>query len=97
MTTIKEYKAMMECATDALKAVLCDPDGNCCINGADGDRKAVNEVLEKLSIAGGNLAPSLIRVIELAELTIHAQLVLMKELSKEGTQFPMAEKALSEI
>ena len=67
MTTLKEYKAIMEGAMDALNAVLCAPDGKCCISGSDGDRKAVDEALEKLSIAGGNLAPELIRVIELAE------------------------------
>lgn len=65
--TIKEYKATMEGATDALNAVLCDPDGKCCISCSDGDRKAVDDALEKLSIAGGNIAPELIRVIELAE------------------------------
>ena len=38
-------------AIDNLKAVLCDPEGKCCIHGSDGDRRVVDDALRELAAA----------------------------------------------
>lgn len=35
-------------ALEQLKSVLCDPEGNVCISGSDGDRKVISDALESL-------------------------------------------------
>lgn len=40
-------------AVEMLKSVLCDPEGNCCIRGSDGDRRVVDEALAMLANRGG--------------------------------------------
>jgi len=36
--------------SDKLKSVLCNPEGKVCIKGSDGDRKTIQECLNKLEI-----------------------------------------------
>jgi len=38
-------------AREALVAVLCDPEGNVCIQGSDADRDVVRKALDTLSVA----------------------------------------------
>ena len=37
---------------EALKSVLCNPEGKCCINGSDGDRRVIDDALESLKAHG---------------------------------------------
>jgi hypothetical protein len=39
----------MNVHVEALRAVLCDPDGKCCISGSDADRAIVDEALKALA------------------------------------------------
>lgn len=36
-----------------LEAVLCDPEGKCCIQGSDGDRAAIDAALANLRLLRG--------------------------------------------
>ena len=36
---------------ELLQSVLCDPEGKCCINGSDEDRRIVDEALAALAAA----------------------------------------------
>lgn len=38
-------------AVEALRSVLCDPEGRCCIAGSDEDRRIVTEALNDLEAA----------------------------------------------
>ena len=40
---------------ESLKAVLCDPEGKCCIYGSDRDRQIVDEALATLTAASGGV------------------------------------------
>lgn len=52
-------------AVASLKSVLCDHDGKCCIEGSDGDRKAVDEALAALaSDTGERGVGELVRALE---------------------------------
>ena len=37
-------------AIEQLKAVLCDPEGKCCIQGSDTDRAIVDRALQELTV-----------------------------------------------
>jgi len=39
----------MSTPIEDLKAVLCDPEGKCCITGSDGDRRVVDDALRELA------------------------------------------------
>jgi len=41
----------MQQALNDLEAVLCDPDGRCCIDGSSGDRAIVDRALSKIRAA----------------------------------------------
>jgi phosphoribosylformylglycinamidine (FGAM) synthase-like enzyme len=41
----------MNTPIEDLKAVLCDPEGKCCITGSDGDRRVVDDALRELAAA----------------------------------------------
>ena len=43
-------------AREALVAVLCDPEGNVCIQGRDADRVVVRKALDTLSVANDQKA-----------------------------------------
>jgi hypothetical protein len=43
-------------ALDNLRAVLCDPEGRCCIAGSDADRKIVDDALAALAAQGQGAA-----------------------------------------
>lgn len=38
-------------AIEKLVSVLCDPEGRCCIQGSDADRKIVDEAIAELKAA----------------------------------------------
>tara|TARA_R110000851_G_scaffold98468_1_gene213104 strand:+ start:697 stop:1185 length:489 start_codon:yes stop_codon:yes gene_type:complete len=40
--------AEIDGAVEGLVAVLCDPEGRCCINGSEADRRIVDAALDKL-------------------------------------------------
>lgn len=42
---------MTQKAIEALEAVLCDPEGNVCIQGSDGDRAVIKQALESRILA----------------------------------------------
>jgi hypothetical protein len=46
-------------AVESLKAVLCDPEGKCCISGSDADRKIVDDAIAALNgdCGGGDHPP----------------------------------------
>ncbi len=99
MTTLKEYKAMMEGATEGpwvigefqdtemLNQISIKPS----IGVAYGNKKTA-ETNAKFIAASRNIAPELIRVIELAEEAIFQ---LLKEHDNQSEQW--ASEALSEI
>ena len=102
MTTLKEYKSMMEGATDAPWGMSCANDISWAyiakkgdmicdhFGGFERDEDAV------FVIASRNIAPELIRVIELAEVALEVSLSM-----SENECWPVEEiiirQALSEI
>lgn len=105
MTTIKEYKAMMEGATDAPWAVSQQHDDKRITDIRSNDWRLnttsytqddvpMDEHLSNMNFiaASRNIAPSLIRVIELAD---DAIVQLLKSHDNQSEQW--ANEALSEI
>ena len=45
--TPEQFKALRT-AEDNLTAVLCDPEGKCCISGSDADRRIIDDALDIL-------------------------------------------------
>ena len=109
MTTISEYKAMMEGATDAPWAISRRTDtavsaqgerGICSTGGYADNRRNPDELAKEnkcnadFIAASRNIAPSLIRVIELAESALNT---CGHDGYEEHYNNDMVENALSEI
>ncbi|MBP9788610.1 MAG: hypothetical protein KBC72_13890 [Acinetobacter sp.] len=100
MTTIKEYKAMMEGATDAPWSYIDEWSGIYDAPDIRGAQVRIAEIVRtsdyksnaQFIAASRNIAPELIRVIELAEDAIFQ---LLKEHDNQSEQW--ASEALSEI
>jgi len=101
MTTIKEYKAMMEGATDAPWSYIHE---NYAIYGAPDSRGAQGRIAEiditnnhnedaQFIAASRNIAPDLIRVIELADEALNS---VVDDYDEKGHGAVLV-KALSEI
>ena len=45
--TPEQFKALRT-AEDNLTAMLCDPEGKCCISGSDADRRIIDDALDIL-------------------------------------------------
>lgn len=103
MTTLKEYKAMMEGATDApweatsyeiYGAAKYDAEGVWPYLGElNGQGKTENKSNADFIAASRNIAPSLIRVIELAEYALDRALQFKTSEGQEN----IVQQALSEI
>ena len=48
--TREGMKAEQQKISDKLKAILCNPDGECCISGTDADRDIIDEAIEELQV-----------------------------------------------
>jgi len=54
--TPEQFKALRT-AEDNLTAVLCDPEGKCCISGSDADRRIIDDALDILRALAAEPAP----------------------------------------
>ena len=56
--TPEQFKALRT-AEDNLTAVLCDPEGKCCIIGHDADRRIIDDALDIIRTLAAEPAPEL--------------------------------------
>ena len=54
--TPEQFKALRT-AEDNLTAMLCDPEGKCCISGSDADRRIIDDALDILRALAAEPAP----------------------------------------
>ena len=80
-------------ALEQLKSVLCDPEGNVCISGSDGDRKVISDALESLDQQVAALA----KEVEKFEISYVLEQADHKRTSTELTAAQAREAKLREL
>ena len=83
--TPEQFKALRT-AEDNLTAMLCDPEGKCCISGSDADRRIIDDALDILRALAAEPAPEAVAValrirLHVGVLLQHADLVITSRAS----------------